>query len=123
VDDTHSTTATNDFATSTSSSKAYSKTDNYANSSTTNDTLALTYMGPTTIGSASAGNIAVNGSAINTTESSALSLAGSAEGGASGVNIVNSVNSMVANGVNIAATMNMNAAPALTQSNVIVQSH
>ena len=97
--------------------------DNFAHSSTTNDTLALTYMGPTTIGSASAQNIAVDGSTITTNNTSSLSLAGSAESSAAGVNIVNAVGSMVANGVNIGFTSNMNAMPTLSQSNTIVQTH
>ena len=79
-------------------------------------------MGPTTIGSAVGQNIAVDGSTINSTNSGSLSLAGSAESSASGVNIVNAVGSMVANGVNIGFTSNMNAMPTLTQTNVITQS-
>ena len=80
-------------------------------------------MGPTTIGSAAAQNIAVDGSTITTTSTGSLSLMGSSESSASGVNIVNAVGSMVANGVNIGFTSNMNAMPTLTQTNTIVQSH
>jgi hypothetical protein len=97
-------------------------TDDYAHSSTTSDTLALTYMGPTTIGSAVGQNIAVDGSTINSTNTGSLDLAGSSESSASGVNITNAVGSMVANGVNIGYTANMNAMPTLTQTNVITQS-
>jgi hypothetical protein len=96
--------------------------NDFAHSSTTSDTLALTYMGPTTIGSAVGQNVAVDGSTINSANTGSLSLAGSSESGASGVNIVNAVGSMVANGVNIGFTSNMNAMPTLTQSNSISQS-
>ena len=72
-------------------------------------------MGPTTIGSASAQNVAVDGSTITTTSTATLNLMGSSESSASGVNIVNAVGSMVANGVNIGFTSNMNAMPTLTQ--------
>jgi hypothetical protein len=119
----HSTTASNDFATSTAATDNLQASDNFAHSSTTNDTLALTYMGPTTIGHANADNIAVDGSTINSTSTAALNLMGSSESSASGVNIVNAVGSMVANGVNIGFTSNMNAMPSLTQTNTIVQSH
>jgi hypothetical protein len=80
-------------------------------------------MGPTTIGSVSAQNVAVDGSSITTSSSASLNLMGSSESSASGVNIVNAVGSMVANGVNIGYTSNMNAMPTLTQSNSISQSH
>ena len=79
-------------------------------------------MGPTTIGSAVGQNIAVDGSTINSTNTGSLTMAGSSESSASGVNIVNAVGSMVANGVNIGFTSNMNAMPTLSQSNTIVQS-
>ena len=118
----HTTTASNDFATSTSASHSLTASNDYAHSSTTSDTLALTYMGPTTIGAASGQNIAVDGSTINSTSAGSLSLAGSAESSASGVNIVNAVGSMVANGVNIGFTSNLNAMPTLTQTNIISQS-
>ena len=48
---------------------------------------------------------------------------GSAEAGASAVNLVNAVGSMVTNGVNIAYTSNMNASPSITQVNSITQTH
>jgi len=78
-------------------------------------------MGPTTIGSAVGQNIAVDGSTINSTNAGSLTMAGSEEN-VSGVNIVNAVGSMVANGVNIGFTSNMVAMPTLTQSNTISQS-
>jgi hypothetical protein len=80
-------------------------------------------MGPTTIGSAVGQNIAVDGSTINSANTGSLSLAGSAESGASGVNIVNAVGSMVANGVNIGFQSGVVTVPtAVTQTNTISQS-
>src|SRR5581483_3726746 len=122
--DTHNHAVTNNFATNTTASHSLTATDNYAHSSTTSDTLALTYMGPTTIGSAVGQNIAVDGSTINSTKTDTLSLAGSSESSASGVNIVNAVGSMVANGVNINYTSGLATSPiAVTQSNTISQAH
>jgi hypothetical protein len=80
-------------------------------------------MGPTTIANASGQNIAVDGSTISATNTDSLSLDGSAEAGATAVNLVNAVGSMVTNGVNIAYTANMNSTPSLTQTNSIVQTH
>lgn len=80
-------------------------------------------MGPTTIGSAVGQNIAVDKSTITSNNVGSLSLAGSAESSASGVNIVNAVGSMVGNGVNISYTPNVfSTGLNLTQTNTITQS-
>jgi hypothetical protein len=63
----------------------------------------------------------VDGSHITATNSYSVTLAGTAEENAKALNIVNAAGGMVANGVNIARTTNMNATPTLTQTNSISQ--
>jgi hypothetical protein len=70
---------------------------------------------------ASAHNIAVDGSTVNATNNYTVSLAGSALANATAMNIVNAAGGMVANGVNVARTSNMNSTPTLSQSNSISQ--
>ena len=55
------------------------------------------------------------------TNNYSVTLAGSAEQNATALNIVNSAGGMVANGVNIAHSTNLNAMPTLTQINSISQ--
>jgi hypothetical protein len=82
-----------------------------------------TVAGATDIGSATAGNVAVDGSSINSSASSSVNLSGAAEQNAEGINIVNAANSMIANGVNISRIANVSVAPVLTQVNTISQLH
>ncbi|GAC1422419.1 MAG: hypothetical protein NVSMB62_18080 [Acidobacteriaceae bacterium] len=79
--------------------------------------------GATSFNSASAQNIAVDGSKITDTESAMVSLSGAAEQNARAINLVNAAGSMVANGVNIARTTNLNSTPTLSQVNSISQVH
>jgi hypothetical protein len=65
----------------------------------------------------------VDGSTVTTTNTYSVTLAGTAEQNAKGINLVNAAGSMVANGVNIARTTNMNSTPTLTQVNNISQIH
>jgi hypothetical protein len=69
---------------------------------------------------ATANAIALDGSTATDTMSESVSLSGSAESDAHAINIVNAAGSLVANGVNVASSTNMNNA-ALVQVNVIVQ--
>jgi hypothetical protein len=78
--------------------------------------------GAVSFDSASAQNVAVDGSTITATNTYSLTLAGTAEQNATAMNIVNAAGGMVANGVNVARTSNMNSTPTLTQSNSISQS-
>jgi ATP-dependent protease ClpP protease subunit len=98
--------------------KSDSSSDHSVNS------LALTHdvQGAVSIGSIDAQNIAVDGSSVSATNNYSVTLAGTAEENAKALNIVNSAGGMVANGVNIAHTANMNAMPTLTQVNSISQS-
>jgi hypothetical protein len=109
--------------TSTVSSINLQKADNYSDASTKNSEIQNTVEGATTIASAAADNIATDGSSINTSESSTLSLAGAAQQNAAAINLVNAADSLVANGVNIARTTNMNTTPTLNQVNSISQVH
>jgi hypothetical protein len=70
---------------------------------------------------ATATNIAVDGSTMNATSNYSVTLAGSAEQNAKALNIVNAAGGMVANGLNIAHSSNMNAMPTLNQVNSISQ--
>jgi hypothetical protein len=65
----------------------------------------------------------VDGSTVVATNTSSIDLAGSALQNAAAINLVNAAGSMVANGVNIARTTNMNSTPTLNQVNSISQSH
>jgi hypothetical protein len=75
-----------------------------------------------TIGDATATNIAVDGSSVSTTNNYSVTLAGSVEANASGINIVNAAGGLVASGVNIAHSTMGSAIPTLTQTNSISQS-
>jgi hypothetical protein len=78
--------------------------------------------GAVTIGSIDAQNIAVDGSSVSATNNYSVTLAGTAMQNASALNIVNAAGGMVANGINIGRTTNMNSTPTLTQLNNISQS-
>jgi hypothetical protein len=67
-------------------------------------------------------NVAVDGASINATTKYSVDLAGTAEQNAQALNIVNAAGGMVANGVNIAVSSNVNAMPTLNQVNVVSQS-
>jgi hypothetical protein len=79
--------------------------------------------GAVTLDGAAATNIAVDGSTITNNSTYNVTLAGSAEENAKALNIVNAAGGMIANGLNIAHSSNMNAMPTLTQVNTISQSH
>lgn len=70
---------------------------------------------------AAANAIALDGSKATDTMRESVSLSGSAEAEAHAVNIVNAAGSLVANGVNVASSTNLNNVT-LTQTNVIAQS-
>jgi len=63
----------------------------------------------------------VDGSTLTAMNSYSVILAGTAEQNAKGINLVNAAGSLVANGVNIARTTNMNSTPTLNQVNSISQ--
>jgi hypothetical protein len=69
---------------------------------------------------ATANAIALDGSTATDTLEESVNLSGSAESNAHAINIVNAVGSLVANGVNVASSTNMNDLT-LAQVNVIVQ--
>ena len=97
--------------------------DTTTSSDVKNSHVIDTVQGATAIASAAAENVAVDNSKIAVTNSYSVDLAGAAEQNASAVNLVNAAGSMVANGVNIARTTNMNATPTLNQVNSISQIH
>lgn len=70
---------------------------------------------------AAATNIAAENAHVDSTTSYSVDLTGEAEANAKAVDIVNSAGGMVANGVNIAHSSNMNAIPTLAQVNNIQQ--
>lgn len=65
--------------------------------------------------------IALDGSTATNKVDESVELSGSAEANAHAINIVNAAGSMVANGVNVASSMNLSSVT-LTQTNVITQS-
>jgi hypothetical protein len=88
--------------------KSYDKTENI--------------QGALSIGDATASNIAVDNSTVSTTNAYSVTLAGSVEANASGLNIVNAAGGMVAGAVNVARSTMGSAIPTLSQSNSISQS-
>ena len=93
----------------------------------TNATVAIAAnvvpLGLAATASATATNIAADNGQISTNTNDSVALAGSAEQNASALNIVNAAGGMVANGLNIAHSTNMNAMPTLNQVNSISQVH
>jgi hypothetical protein len=87
------------------------------------DNTVLDVEGAVAFDSASAQNIAVDGSTISNTTDYSVSLAGSAEENASALNLVNAAGGMVANAINVSRTTNMNSAPTISQVNNISQTH
>jgi hypothetical protein len=59
---------------------------------------------------------------VSTNNTYSVTLAGSVEANASGLNIVNAAGGLVAGGVNVARSTMGSAIPTLTQTNVISQS-
>jgi len=76
------------------------------------------YRSPFELQDAQAEYIVVDDSTLNVTTSYMLTLSGSAQSGATGMNLVNASGSAVANGVNVAYTSTMDGS-SLTQTNVI----
>ncbi|MCU1247725.1 MAG: hypothetical protein JWQ49_754 [Edaphobacter sp.] len=93
----------------------------------TNATVAITAnvvpLGLAATAKATATNIAADSAKINTNTNDSVALAGSAEQNATALNIVNAAGGMVANGLNIAHSTNMNTMPTLNQVNNISQVH
>jgi hypothetical protein len=76
--------------------------------------------------SSAGGSIAANNSTVTTNNTGAVNLSGSALNGAAGINIVNSSDSAVANGVNVydssLTTQGANGGATVNQGNSITQS-
>ena len=70
---------------------------------------------------AAATNIAAGDAKINSSSSYNVDLSGTAGENATGINIVNAAGGLVANGVNLTESSNVNAVPVLTQVNAIEQ--
>jgi hypothetical protein len=98
-----------------------SKSDTSSNTTVKDTSVVRDVQGAVNLGTATATNIAVDGSSVTTSTNYSVALAGSAEQNASALNIVNSAGGMVANGLNIAHSANMNAMPTLNQVNSISQ--
>jgi hypothetical protein len=94
----------------------------FSSSDSENKSVVKNVQGAVTLDDAAATNIAVDGSTINTSTTYAVTLAGTAEENAKALNIVNAAGGLVANGLNIAHSTNINAMPTLTQTNIISQS-
>jgi len=112
-----------DSASSTVASLVASKSDTSSSTSVKNTNVVKNVQGAVSLDNATANNIAVDGSTVNSSTNYSVTLAGSAEANATALNIVNSAGGMVANGLNIAHMSNMNAIPTLNQVNSISQVH
>jgi hypothetical protein len=98
-----------------------SKSDTSSNTTAKDTSVVRDVQGAVNLGTATATNIAVDGSSVKTSTNYSVALAGSAEQNASALNIVNAAGGMIANGLNIAHSANMNAMPTLNQVNSISQ--
>jgi hypothetical protein len=98
-----------------------SKSDTSSKTTAKDTSVVRDVQGAVDLGTATATNIAVDGSKVNTSTNYSVALAGSAEQNASALNIVNAAGGMIANGLNIAHSANMNAMPTLNQVNSISQ--
>jgi hypothetical protein len=114
--------SSNNFATSTVASLAAAKSDTSSSTAVKSYAETDNIQGALNIGDATATNIAVDGSSVSTTNVYSVTLAGSVEANASGLNIVNAAGGMVAGAVNVARSTMGSAIPTLTQSNSISQS-
>jgi hypothetical protein len=125
LDASHSTEDTLSATDSKSSSleKTVSSDKSRTHSSHSVKSLDLTFdkQGAVAFDSASGKYVAVDGSTVTATNNYTVTLAGSALQNAQALNIVNAAGGMVANGVNVARTSNMNSAPTIMQSNSINQ--
>jgi hypothetical protein len=92
-----------------------------SSTSVKNTSVVKDVQGAVSFNSASAKNVAVDGSTITDTNNYSMILAGAAEQNATALNIVNAAGGMVANGLNIAHTTNLTTMPTLTQTNSISQ--
>jgi hypothetical protein len=117
----HDVSSSANSSTSTVASLVASKSDTSSNTAAKDTSVIRDVQGAVNLGTATATNIAVDGSSVNTSTNYSVALAGSAEQNASALNIVNSAGGMVANGLNIAHSANMNAMPTLNQVNSISQ--
>jgi hypothetical protein len=106
-----------------STAKTLATTNSKSNSEHSVKSYHKTYdvQGAVSFDSASAQNVAVDGSTVTATNNYSVTLAGSAMQNASAINIVNAAGGMVANGVNVSRTTNMMSTPILTQTNSISQ--
>jgi len=109
------------FTTSTVASLVASKSDTKSSTSVKNTSVVKDVQGAVSLDDATATNVAVDGSTISDTNNYSVTLAGSAEQNATGLNIVNAAGGMVANGLNIAHTTSLTSMPTLTQVNCISQ--
>ena len=114
--------ASDGYTTSTVACLVASTSDTKSNTSVKNTSVVKDVQGAVSFDDASAKNIAVDGSTVTDTNTYSVTLAGTAEQNAAALNIVNSAGGMVANGLNIAHSTNLNAMPTLTQTNNISQS-
>jgi hypothetical protein len=118
----HDISSSNNFATSTVASLADTKSDTSSSTAVKSYDKTDNIQGALSIGDATATNVAVDNSTVSTTNAYSVTLAGSVEANASGLNIVNAAGGMVAGAVNIARSTMGSAVPTLTQSNSISQS-
>lgn len=130
VSDTSSVTASksnaNTFALTDNKylNNAFTESASHSTTSAANLSLSnVNYLGPVTIGPASAENIVVDGSSLSDTETYAIDLSGSAQQDSTGVNIVNAVASLVGIGNNVLAAGTTSSLDHLNlnQSNIIIQ--
>jgi hypothetical protein len=117
----HDVDSASNSATSLVASLVTSKSDSSSSTAVKNSAVVKNVQGAVGLDSATATNIAVDGSTVNATNNYSVTLAGSAEQNATALNIVNSAGGMIANGLNIAHSSNMNAMPTLNQVNSISQ--
>jgi hypothetical protein len=118
---THNRSETESNSSSTTASRATSDTRSESESNSSSSHVIDNVQGAVSFNSATAQNIAVDGSHVTATNNYSVTLAGTAMQNASALNIVNAAGGMVANGLNIARTTALTSTPTLTQTNSISQ--
>jgi hypothetical protein len=112
--------------TSTTTKKDSESTDSSTSSSASSSsdlTVNSTIFAPLTINDAKAESIVVDGSKLDSSKTYSVSLSGTSQQNASALNLINASGSLLANAVNVSRTPTVGPNLALSQVNIVRQTH
>ena len=115
VTDTSTTTKTDSESTDSSTSSTASGSSDV--------TVSSTVFAPLTINDAKAESIVIDGSKLDSTKTYSVSLGGTSQQNASALNLINASGSLLANAVNVSRTPTVGPSLALSQVNIVRQTH